>query len=324
MNYRFRIVADRRLCLACVLLAGTIVWPGSAKAEETLNKKSAPLAVIDGKPITASAFEEELKRRPGQSNADSRKELLESLVRSELLFAAARRAKYENDPEVVAAIRQIMVSKYLRDNLEPRLARAQVSDQEAEAYYQAHGQEFGAPAMVHAALIRIAAPPHASEETKARLLKRAEAARTEALALEPGVPGFGGVAVNYSEDQDSRYRGGDIGWLRVGTIDGRLDRKVSEAVSALTASDPVSAVIVAEDGYYIVKRIDSKEATIKPYNQVKDGVRYHVLQEKKRKIELDFIEELKKKIPVSVNSGLLRTLPGPAHENSRPPALPAR
>ena len=91
--------------------------------------------------------------------------------------------------------------------------------------------------MVHAALIRIAASPHAVGKDKAELLKRAETARTEALALEPGVPGFGGVAVNYSEDQDSRYRGGDIGWLQAGTIDGRWDRKVSEAVFALTASE---------------------------------------------------------------------------------------
>ena len=123
MNYRFRIVADRRLCLACVLLAGTIVWPGSAKAEETLNKKSAPLAVIDGKPITPSAFEEEMKRRPGVVDAESKKELLESLVRSELLFAAARRAEYEKDPTVIRPSSSSWSSKYLRDNLENRQAQ---------------------------------------------------------------------------------------------------------------------------------------------------------------------------------------------------------
>jgi peptidylprolyl isomerase len=293
--------------------------PGFADAD------SGALAVIGGKTITIDYFRAEMARRRGAFDAKRKEELLDSMVRSEILYAAAKSAGYENDPDVFEAIKQVMVGKYLRDNLEPKLAQLKASDQEAEAYYLSHQAEFGKPAMTHAALIRIAVSPKASDEKRAELLKRAESARAEALALEPGVPAFGSVAVKYSEDQDSRYRGGDIGWLPVGTIDHRRDAKVSEAISGLKSPGEVSPVITAGDGYYIVKLIETKGATVRPFAEVKDGVRYQVVREKKKRLEFEFIDSLKNRMPVTVNSGLLQTIASPVEvQTAEPPALPAR
>jgi parvulin-like peptidyl-prolyl isomerase len=247
------------------------------------------------------------------------------MVRSELLFAVARNEKYENDPEVIAQVKQLMVGKYLRDKLEPKLAQLKATEQESEAYYYAHPAEFGSHAMVHAALIRIAVSPKATGEKRAELLKRAESARAEAMKLEAGVPAFGNVALKYSEDQSSRYRGGDVGWLQSGTTEGGLDRKVTDAIFALKAPGQVSPVVAAADGYYIVKLMETKGATVKPFAEVKEGVRYQVIQEKRKKVEQDFIEQLKNRIPVSENRGLLQTIDPPGEgTKAGPPALPAR
>jgi peptidyl-prolyl cis-trans isomerase C len=254
------------------------IAPGSA------NGNSGTLAVIDGKPITVDIFRAEMARRQGDFDGERKGALLDSMVRSELLFAAARNEKYENDPEVIAQVKQVMVGKYLRDNLEPKLAQLKATEQETEAYYYAHPAEFGSQAMVHAALIRIAVSPKATVGKRAELLKRAESARVEALALEPGVPAFGSVAVKYSEEQDSRYRGGDIGWLQTGPMDGRWDKKVTDAIFALKAPGQVSPVIAATDGYYIVKLVETKGATVRPLAEVKEGVRYQVIQEKRKKV----------------------------------------
>lgn len=284
-----------------------------------------PLAIVGGKAISKDNFKAEMARQPGEYSTEKKEQLLESIIRSELLFAGAKNAGYENDPEVIQAVKQAMVGRYLRDNLDPRLDQLKVSDEEAEAYYQTHQVEFTSPASVHAALIKIAVSPKAAKEKKDELLKRAEAARSEALALEAAVTGFGSVAVKYSDDQDSRYRGGALGWLQVGVVDGRRDRKVSEALFALKTPGQVSPVIVADDGYYIVKLIESKGATVKPYSQVKDGVRYHVVQDKKRKIESDFIEQLKSRIPVTINRDMLNSIPASVDiKPSKPPALPER
>lgn len=283
------------------------------------------LAVINGKPISIENFRSEMERQRGAFDANRKEELLDSIVRSELLFAAARSAGYESDPEVIAAVKQAMVGKYLRDNLDPKLAQLKATDQEAEAYYRSHQAEFGTPAMVHAAVIKIAVSQKMSAQKKSELLARAESARNEALALEKGVPAFGKVAVSFSEDQDSRYRGGDIGWLQAGKTDGRIDNKVSDAIFALKTPGQVSQVITAPDGYYIVKLIEAKAATVKPFATVKDGVKYQVVQEKKKKIENDLIAQLKSRIPVTVNRALLQTVSQSDEvKQAGPPALPKR
>jgi len=321
----------KKILRGALLFIGVLIWCGNGRAE-TENTAAVPsgtdavaLAVVGGKSITMDKFKAEMARQRGEFDADRKEELLDSIVRSELLFAAARAAGYENDPEVITAIKQAMIAKYLRDNLDPKLGQLKATDEEAEAYYQAHQEEFSIRATVHAAIIKITVSPRMSPEKKAELLQLAESARAEALLLEPGVPAFGSVAVKYSEDQGSRYRGGDIGWLQVGTEDGRFDKIVSESIAALKTPGQISAVITAADGYYIVKLIETKGAAHKPFAQVKDGVRYQVIQNKKQKIESDLIARLKGRIPVTINSALLQTVnQHDAAKQTGPPALPKR
>ena len=314
------------LLIVGVLICGATAWADTVKpATVSAGNDDVALAVVGGKSITIEKFRAEMARQRGEFDADRKEELLDSIVRSELLFAAARAAGYENDPEVIAAVKQAMVGKYLRDNLDPKLGQLKSTDEEAEAYYQSHQAEFGTSAMTHAAIIKIALSPKWSAEKKDELLKRAESARTEALALDKGAPAFGSVAVKYSEDQNSRYRGGDLGWLQAGTTDGRFDKKVNDAMAALKTAGQISPVITATDGYYIVKLIETKGATVKPFAQVKDGVKYQVVQEKKQKIESDLIAQLKSQIPVTINSALLQTVSQPdAAKQAGPPALPKR
>jgi parvulin-like peptidyl-prolyl isomerase len=307
--------------IAAGLVFCSIEWNGAGRAKAS---ESAPLAVVAGKPITADDFRKEMARRRVEPGQEGKEELLDSMVRSELLFASAKSAGYENDPEVLAAVRQVIIGKYLRDNLEPRLATLKATDQEAEAYYKTHISDFGVPNMVQAALVRIAVPPKASAEKRAELLKRAEAARIEALALPQGSPAFGSVAVKYSDDQGSRYRGGDIGWLQSGKHDGRWDRKVSDAIFSLKAQGEVSPVIEASDGFYLVKLVDVKGAATRSYAEVKDGVHYVVVQEKRKRVEEEFMEQIKMKIPVTVNRGELGKISPPEEEKNAPPPLPAR
>jgi len=324
MNFNSKLV--RLLFVSTSLLLCSNCWAAELKGGGVPdNSGSATLAVIGGKAISVENFRTEMERQRGAFDAKRKEELLDSIVRSELLFAAARSAGYENDPEVIAAVKQAMVGKYLRDNLDPKLARVNASDQEAEAYFQSHQAEFGMPAMIHAAMIKIAVPSKVSAQKKSELLKRAESVRAEALALEKGVPAFGKVAVSYSDDQDSRHRGGDLGWLQAGMADGRIDKKISDAIFAMKTPGQVSQVIAAPGGYYIVKLIETKAATVKPYAAVRDGVRYQVVQDKKRKLEAEHIALLKGLIPVTVNRELLQTVtPAETARQSGPPPLPTR
>lgn len=286
---------------------------------------AVPLAVVAGKPITAAMFRAELARSRVQPLPERERQLLDIMVRNEVLYTAAKAAGYDNSPEVVAAVKQLLVDAYLRDNLEPALAKIVATDQEAEAYYQAHRAEFSTPAMLRGALIKIAVPAKASAEKKVELHARAERARGEALVLAPGVPAFGPVALAYSEDQGSRYRGGDIGWFRAGDNDGVPDKAVLDALFALKTPGEVSPVITAADGYYLVRLCEVRTAASKPFEAVRDGVRYRVTREKRHRVEREFIARLQGKIPVTVNEEALRALtPAAPGTTAEPPALPAR
>lgn len=133
------------------------------------------------------------------------------------------------------------------------------------------------------------------------------------------------MAVKYSDDQATRYRGGETGSLTTKEGNNGWDKEVIEALSALKTPGEVSPVIATPTGFYIVKLMEKKEGAIRPLNEVKDIIRYQILTDKKNRAEQEFYEKLKAKVNVSVNSELLKTMEAPdAGVRLEPPALPGQ
>lgn len=311
------------LAITCLCLMG---------AERPARGEPLPartLASVNNQPITVAAFEAEMARRPAQTITPEQKEaLLEEMVRLELIFAAALKANYDKDPEVQASYKRLVVNKYREDVLQPRLEKITVSDKELEDYYNKHKAAFVTPAAVRAAIIRISLSANASKNKKAELLKRAGEARAEALDLSPSTPSFGPVAVRYSDHQATRYRGGDTGWIAAGRGESRWPEEVTEAIFSLKDTGKVSPVITTPTGYYIVKLMETRESAARPFAAVKERIGHQVLSEKKAKVERQFYEELKGKVPVRVDRALLgevKTPKGGAQQGAgKPPALPGQ
>jgi peptidyl-prolyl cis-trans isomerase C len=288
-----------------------------------------PLAFVDNKPITVAAFQALMARRPAQmTTPEQRTALLEEMVRFELLYAAALKAGYDKDPEILASLKRLMANKYRDDLLSPRFEKIEVSDKEMEEYYKKHEADFLTPKMVRAAIIQISMPVHASNQKKTQLLKRAEAARTEALKLNPDTQSFGPVAVEYSDHQPTRYRGGDTGWLQPDKDDRRWPDKVMEAVFSLKETGNVSPVITTPTGYYLVKLMERRESAPRPYAAVKERIRHQLLTQKKAEVEREFYEQLKERVPVRVDHARLEAIEPPMvgtdKEAKQPPGLPGQ
>ena len=288
-----------------------------------------PLATIGGQTLTADDFIGEMARRPGDFASKGQKEtLLEEMIGFELVYAAALRAGYDKDPAVLARLKRLMVNKFRKDNLEPRLAKITVSEAQVEDYYRRHRNEFRTPEMVRAAVIQISVPPRASAEKKAQLARRAEAARAEALKLDPAAGSFGSVAVKYSDHQPTRYRGGDTGRLQPDKGDARWPAEVMAAIFTLKETGQVSPVITTPTGYYLVKLIERRESSPRPLEALKDRIRHQLLTEKKAQVEREFYEELKATVPVRVNRARLEAIEhskgGADKEEKQPPGLPGK
>jgi hypothetical protein len=160
------------------------------------------------------------------------------------------------------------------------------------------------------------------------LLKRAEEARTEALNLDPETPFLGSVAVKYSDHQKTRYRGGDTGWLEEGKADHRWEREVTEVLFSLSEPGEISPVITTKKAHYIIKLMETKKASVRPLDQVRDRIHYQLMKQKRAQIENEFLDELKGKVPVKVFSSRLDTIKPPKaaseEKPQKPPALPGQ
>jgi len=277
--------------------------------------------------ITIEQFKREMVWHSGQfATPEQKEDLLEKMIRSEVLYSAAQKAGYDKDPEILARQKRMVANEFRKEHLDPQIDHITITDEEVEQYYIEHQEDFKIPGMVQAAIIRISVPPGASEEKKAQLFRRAGAARVEALALDTETRSFGSVAVTYSDDQSTRYKGGDTGWLKIGDTSYRWEQDVMETIFSLSQPGEVSPIISTPSGFYIVKCMEIKDSGPRPLAQLKEYIRYQILEQKKAQIEAEFYEKLKRKIPIKINRGLLSAIEPPEEgikdQKISPPALP--
>lgn len=305
--------------LVCVLF-GLVACSKPTYRESQVSES---VATIDGESITADAFKAKMARQPGRfATEEQKKSLLDEMIRSEILYAAARRAGYDRDPQVVARIRRLIADTFRQDNLEPRLTELAVSEAEIKKYYKKHQADFATPKKVRGAIIQITVPAGASEEKKRQLLQRAETARAEAVKHAQENPSFGAVAIKYSDDQATRYRGGDSGWLEAGKARSRWEKEVMDALFTLTEPGQISPIIKTASGYYLVKLMELKESAPHILEEVKDWIRHKIFNDKKNRVVNKFYAELEKKIPVMVNHKLVASIEPPAGKLSSKPMEP--
>src|SRR5207302_3329303 len=186
----------------------------------------------------------------------------------ELLLQKARAAGLEDDPDVRHSYESLLAGKLRERLLTPRIDALKVSSEEVQALYEKNLSQNTRAAKARLALGYIKTEHKMSPERLAEAEKRIEEARQLVLALPAGTRGFGRVAIDYSEDQASRYKGGDAGWFDQGLTAYRWPADVVSAGFALKANGEVSQVIKATNGLYLVSKLDTRDAVTTPLEQI--------------------------------------------------------
>jgi len=270
------------------------------------------VAIVGDRIITRQAFEQELSQRrqigAGRyADSKARAELLDELIRVEVMHQKALAAGYDQDPQVAANLKQMIVTRFQEDQLS-RLPQTTISPDEIAAYYQTHPERFGTPEQVRIALIEFKVPRTATPEKRADVLRTAEAVLAEARATGASNQTFGLLSQYHSEDQASRYRGGDLGWLTAKEISVTWPSPVMEAVSRLAQPGDLSPVVETPTAYYLLKLIARQPASRRPVQQVQAGIEYLVSREKARKQEEAMYLRLQHGLDVRINQALLESL----------------
>ncbi len=287
------------------------------------------VAVVNGSVINRADFNREMGRvlqrlsSKGKPLSDSRvseikKEVLENLINSELLYQESQKQgitvdevavneqlrklkeRFPSEAEFKSALSKANLSEdAVKSQLKRGMAiqrfidnqfvqKSKVSDKESRAYYDSHPDLFKQPEQVRASHILIKVDPGADESQKVEARKKMEKIQGKVQKGED----FAALAKEFSEGPSSA-KGGDLGYFRRG----QMVKPFEEKAFALQPGE-VSDIVETQFGYHLIKVMDKKPETTIAYEDIKDRLKQHLKREKVQKDLKLYVEKLKEKAKV--------------------------
>jgi len=222
--------------------------------------------------------------------ASARRELIDGLVRFELLAQEAERTGLTKDPDAIHALQQIAVTKLVNRTLGEVGSPESITPADVEREYTARqASEFTLPEAVQVRHILVSDA------------KLADQIAMQARAFGPADErGFAELATNQSEDLATRATGGDLGFIDKNS---RLPKPIVEAATSLKTAGEVAGPIQTEAGYEILRMVARRAAAVSPLSAVQGLIRQRLYQERRTKALDAFIARLRAETPVELKEG---------------------
>jgi peptidyl-prolyl cis-trans isomerase C len=265
---------------------------------QSAEELKAPLAKIDDVTITLGELQERINRqspyiRARYTSLEQKKEFLDSLIKFEVLAKEAARRGLDKDPEVVRTMKQVMIQRLMRDELDTKITADTVTDAEMKAYYDANLSEYVKPDEVRVSAIIV--------KNRAQADRVANEARGEAGKTNKG---FRDLVARYSQDEDSKLRGGDLRYLDAATKE--VPAPVVKAAFALPSTGDVSGVVDAGNGtWYVLKQTGRRRSMTKSFDDAKPAIRNKLFRDKRVAAQKDFVDGLRTSAKIEVNDANL-------------------
>jgi parvulin-like peptidyl-prolyl isomerase len=253
---------------------------------------SAVVARVGHVELREDDLKRAIARDPGASaqrfdSPQARRELIDGLVRFELLVQAAERAGYTKDPDAIHALQQIAVTKLVNQTLGAAGSPEAITQADVEREYKARQvKDFTLP---EAAQIRHILVSDA---------KLADRIAMQAKALAPADDrAFAALASRTTEDTASRATGGELGFIDKNS---QLPRVIVEAAAGLKTPGEVAGPIQTDSGYEILRLVGRRAGAVSPFSSVEQPIRQRLYQEHRAKALEDFIARLRAETPIEV------------------------
>lgn len=316
-------IAVTRFCRLklCILMAGVWGVVVACMLAGCSERKAQPrvrvIARVGDREITEVDFKWEIDRRHNAGLPDvDRWVVLNDLMQHEALLQRARAVGIDADPQVKREVSNLVVGKLMDRELRPKEEQVTVSPEDIKAWYDSHKDSYTRPAQTRLAILKLEFDPKATETRKAEVRQRMEDARRQLVTNPPrgrgpSNTGFGRLALDYSDDQASRYRGGDIGWIEANRLPPRWPREVLETGMALPLGQ-CSGVVESTGGAYLVMKTDSRDAVVASLAEMEGSIRQHLIALKRQELQAAFRAESIRQSPVSIDTNALATFVMPS------------
>jgi parvulin-like peptidyl-prolyl cis-trans isomerase-like protein len=261
---------------------------------QSAEELKTPLAKIDDVTITLGEFQERINRqspyiRARYTSLEQKKEFLDSLVRFEVLAKEAYRRGLDKDPEVVRTMKQVMIQKLMRDEFDTKVTADSIGDAEMKKYYDGNLAEYVKPEEVRVSAIIL---KNKAQADRVALEARGEAGKTN--------KGFRDLVLKYSQDEETKLRGGDLRYFDAQTKD--IAPNVVKAAFALVNTGDVSTVVDAANGtWYVLKQTGRRKSVTRSFEDAKPQIRNKLFREKRLQAQKDFVDGLRAKAKIEVN-----------------------
>jgi hypothetical protein len=328
MPANFQSLPTLSLCCAALCLLSQCNKPASTSAAG-----AAPLAVVAGQRITAQDLCAEAEWRKANNQFVPEAEvLLKEMVNRRAMIERAKHSGVADEPDTRRRIESLLIARLRERQLDAELAKVAVTDEELTAAYKTRAAEFTRKGLDRFSILFQAAQAKMSAARRSEARKRLATATDLADANPapggrgPAAAGFGAVAIDHSDDQTSRYRGGDIGWIETTAKQTRWPDTVLDAGRALKTGTR-SDILECDDGYYVIMKTDSRPGGARPFAEIAERLRQSLLHEKQRACEERFVAQALELAKVEMDGAAARKVTLPVTKPStnppdEPPGFP--
>ena len=287
-----RIMLKRWLILIAILLLTTSLFLGCGKSkEQKMGEKE--LVRIDDSSISLEEFHQftEDQSLEGKMRLLSEKGLRDFLenyvITRELLYQEAKKKGFEKNPDMRVKVenfkRMMLIDALMEEILK---GKTEVSESEIQQYYKENPDRFTEPLEIKIRHIFVTSEP-ALKEVLMRLSQKED---------------FSKLASVYNLDK-SREDGGNLGWIKRGQLAPSF-AQFEDAAFSLKNKGETSEVVQTGLGYHIIQLDERRGAVLRPYDKVKESLRFFLQTKKRQDTYLQYVKELKSKAKIVVNEKL--------------------
>ncbi len=203
--------------------------------------------------------------------------------------------QFTSEDALDSALKQMnMTEELLREELRSGIAvhkfvserfgkTAEISEEEARAFYESHPDAFVSPEQVRARHILIQTDSEAGEESGQEAIKSLQEIRKEAEAGKD----FGELAKEHSQCP-SKDQGGDLGYF----TRGKMAKPFEDAAFALEPGE-VSEVVQTQFGHHLIKLEDRKAEGTVPFEEVQEKLRVYLGREAIKEAVQSYVKQLR-------------------------------
>lgn len=263
------------------------------------------LARVGSVVITVGDLAREIqKRNPIQrrifESPEKKRELLNEMIRLEILAQEAEKKGYDKDPMVQMFEKQLLLRE-LEMELMKSIRIEDVTEEEMKKYYQEHWDDYHIPEQVRLYHILVKTETEAQKLLKILMEKKYD----ERFFRE--------TAQQYSIDEETKVTGGNLGYLSPPGKRREGERVVPEEILkvafTLTPTEPIYPKPIKTDlGYHIIRLSHKREARDINYEDVKQHIRRIVYNQKVNEARNKLIEKLRKEANIVIYEENLKKL----------------